>query len=297
MMFSWARAEVFRHRFGLPMLAPQWTQPKLGPLLRREKDLRYYNGLFDNSSYVGGVRRMLALLSRKRVDGSSIGNDADPATLPPSCEGGLIVFEGWRGWFRNDLVGHREFVRERLGAILSGEVREQIRSFDKPLEVAMHVRRGDMGMNLVSAGQEMRGPDENEVQSEYYFLSVLRKIRQIAGRDLPATVFTDAREGELKDLPAEQNVHMAGSRSAIADIWCMSQASILITSSASSFSAWASYLGAMPTIWQRTRVGLVLADRPDFAIESDPHGAMSQRAQEVIRERIACRASHTGGGS
>lgn len=294
MMFSWARAEVFRRRFGVPMLAPQWTQPKFGPLLRREKDLRYYNGLFDNRSYVGGLTRVFALLGRKRIDGASIGINVDPPTLPPSGAGGLVVFHGWQGWFRDDLPIHREFVRDRLEVILSASVREEIRSYDSPLEIALHVRRGDMGRNVVAPGAEMGGPDENVVQSEYYFLSVIRKIREIAGRSVPATIFTDAREGELKELPTEPDVHMAGSRSAIADIWCMSQSKILVTSSASSFSAWASYLGAMPTIWQRTRVGLVLPDRPEFAIESDPHGTLSDGAQEVIRERLCQRGSDPG---
>jgi glycosyl transferase family 11 len=284
-MFSWARAEVFRHRFGVPMLAPQWTQAKLGPLLRREKDLRFYNGLFDNRSYIVGLPRLVALASRKWIDGASIGINADPKRVALDPDG-LIVFEGWQGWFRDDLLIHRAYVRERLEAILSQRVREEIRSFDRPLELALHVRRGDMARNLVAAGAEMGGPDENEVQSEYYFLSVIRQIRKVAGRSVPATVFTDAHEGELKQLPAEPDVHMAGSRSPIADIWCMSRSKILITSSASSFSAWASYLGGMPTIWQRTRVGLALPDRPEFAIEADPHGTLSERAQELIRERL-----------
>src|SRR5262249_28756870 len=56
MLFPWARAEVFRKRHGVPMLAPQWTQFKIGPLLRGERDKRYYTGLFDHSrsKYVSG---------------------------------------------------------------------------------------------------------------------------------------------------------------------------------------------------------------------------------------------------
>ena len=291
MLFPWARAEVFSQRLGIPMLAPQWTQPKVGPLLRREKDLRYYTGLFDDRSYVRGARRWLAWVGRKRVDGASIGIDAAPDQIRGSLNRTLIVFRGWRGWFRDDLPRHREWVRQRLESIVTDAVRAEIRSFDRPVEIAIHVRRGDMGRNLVPPGAEMGGPDENVVQSEYYFLSVLRKIRQDVGRAVPATVFTDAHEGELKELPTEEKVTIAPPHTAVADLLLMSRAAVLVTSSASSFSAWASYLGGMPTIWQRTRVGLVLSDRPERSIESDPHGNLDGSSREVVVQHLSASTS------
>ncbi|TMQ73348.1 MAG: hypothetical protein E6K80_00300 [Candidatus Eisenbacteria bacterium] len=159
------------------------------------------------------------------------------------------------------------------------------------MEIAIHVRRGDMGRNLVPPGAEMGGPDENVVQSEYYFLSVLRKIRQDVGRAVPATVFTDAHEGELKELPTEEKVTIAPPHTAVADLLLMSRAAVLVTSSASSFSAWASYLGGMPTIWQRTRVGLVLPDRPERSIESDPHGNLDGSSREVVVQHLSASTS------
>lgn len=283
MLFSWARAEVFSHRFRVPMLRPQWTQPKLGPLLRGETDFRYYAGLFDDRDYVRGSQRLLALLRRRRVDGATVGIDSDPATLPSSCDGALVVFRGWQGWFRDDLHPHRLLVRRRLESILTDRVRREIDSFPGPIEIAIHVRRGDM-RNLVPPGHEMS--EDNVVESEYYFLSVLRSIRREAGRCVSAWVFTDAREGELGDLRREDGVRFAGRRSAIADMLSMSRASLLIASSASSFSAWASYLGAMPTVWHRGRVQRLFPDRPDLSIESDPHGDVGDRGRALVIERF-----------
>lgn len=283
MLFSWARAEVFSQRFRVPMLRPQWTQPKLGPILRGESDFRYYAGLFDGRDYVRGPRRLLALLQRRRVDGATIGIDGDPSALPASCDGALVVFRGWQGWFRDDLHPHRELVRRRLESILTDRVRREIDSFPGPIEVAIHARRGDM-RTLVPPGHEM--PGDNVVESEYYFLSVLRGIRREAGRCVPAWVFTDAREGELGDLRREDGVRFAGGRSAVADMLLMSGASLLIASSASSFSAWASYLGAVPTVWHRGRVQRLFPDRPELAIESDPHGDLGDPGRALARARF-----------
>jgi hypothetical protein len=282
MLFSWARAEVFRHRFGAPMLAPQWTQPKIGPLLRRETDLRYYTGLFENRDYIRGPGRMLAML-RRRIDGDSIGIDANPAQVASSIDGALVVFQGYQGWFRDDLHRHRELVRNRLEAIVSDRVRSEIQSFDAPLQIAMHVRRGDMS-NLIPAGEEFRGL--SPVESEYFYVSVLRRIREAAGHSIPATIFTDARPGELKDLLKEKEVHLAPPCSAIAHLLLMSRASALVTSSSSSFSTWASYLGAMPTVWHRGQVRRLLPAQPELAIESDPHGAIAEGELDFLLARL-----------
>lgn len=283
MLFSWARAEVFRHRFAVPMLATRWTQPKIGPLLRGETDLRYYVGLFEDRSYVRGPRRLLALLTRRRVDGATIGINRDPPDLPRSCDGALVTFRGWSGWFRDDLHPHRDFLRQRLEAIVSDRVRREAESFDGPLEIVIHVRRGDMP--VVSPGQEM--PEDNVVESEYYYLAVLRGIRRAAGRCVPATVFTSAHEGELVELQREEGVHIAVGRSAIADLLLMSRARLLVASSASSFSAWASYLGALPTVWHRGRVRRLLPSQPELAVESDPHGRIGDRDRELLVQRLS----------
>jgi hypothetical protein len=288
MLFSWARAEVFSHRFDAPMLAPQWTQPKIGPLLRGEKDLRYYSGLFESRPYVRGLSRMLALYGRRKVDGASFGINVEPARLPASCEGALVFFRGYDGWFRDDLYPHRELVRRRLESILSDPVRQEIRSFDQKLQIAMHVRRGDMRREgMVAAGQALPTGNVNVVESEYYFRSLLRRIREDIGRCVPVTIFTDAHEGDLPELAAEEEVRFAGPRTAIADMLLMARAPVLIASSASSFSAWASYLGQAATVWGRGRVGCRFPDRPELAIESDPHGAIGDQGRELIAGRLA----------
>src|SRR3954454_23821606 len=67
LLFPWARCEIFRPRHNLPMLAPRWTHAKIGPLLRREKDKRYYIGLFSRKGYVSGLKRWWLLKQAQRI--------------------------------------------------------------------------------------------------------------------------------------------------------------------------------------------------------------------------------------
>src|SRR4051812_18492456 len=78
MMFPWARAQVFAQLHSVPMLAPRWVQFRLGPIIRRETDKRFYFGLFDNSSYIGGVKRMMLLASAPQIE-----EPKDLAAMPP----------------------------------------------------------------------------------------------------------------------------------------------------------------------------------------------------------------------
>src|SRR5262249_41653050 len=98
MLFPWARAEVFRQVHKVPMLATQWTQPKIGPLLRGEKDLRYYVGLFDNAGQIGGLRKFLILRRAEKVaqkDAEAFMAAGGSKTKKPT----VVVFSGWEGWF------------------------------------------------------------------------------------------------------------------------------------------------------------------------------------------------------
>lgn len=50
MLFVWARAEVFAYLNQIPVFTSSWTQPRLGPTLRREKGKRIYWRYFRKTS-------------------------------------------------------------------------------------------------------------------------------------------------------------------------------------------------------------------------------------------------------
>src|SRR5689334_20159116 len=77
LLLPWARCEIFCRQQNIPMLAPQWTQPKIGPVLRGERDKRYYMGLFNNRGYVRGVKRWALVAMSRKIDEKAF----DPAAV------------------------------------------------------------------------------------------------------------------------------------------------------------------------------------------------------------------------
>src|SRR5438874_7065079 len=95
MLFPWARCEIFAARHCLPILAPQWTQPKIGPLLRSERDWRFYTGLFDNSSYIHGLQKILLIATARKI--------SEHKAEAPECFGRdwvIVVFRGMERLFQ-----------------------------------------------------------------------------------------------------------------------------------------------------------------------------------------------------
>jgi hypothetical protein len=271
MLFPWAKAEVFRSRHGVRMLAPQWTQPKIGPLLRRERDLRYYTGLFDHrrSGYVRGLAKLWALWRGKRVtpeQGEALMAAGKKAESPT-----IVVFQGWEGWFAA-LLPHRDLVADRLSSILSTRVRAMLAEGSAPT-IAVHVRRGD------KKTLPFRAPFTGEswqTLHDQWFINALASVRRAMGEQAPATVFSDGSPEQLAQILAVPGVTLSPRAPSIVDILRMARAKVLITSAGSSFSGWGSFLGRMPTVYYPGSKLDLLPDRPRLAVETDLDGALPE---------------------
>jgi hypothetical protein len=221
------------------MLAPRWSQVPFGTIMRRETDLRTYHNLFTGrSSDVTGWRRAYVRLRARRI--------AEPEALsdPPPRAGvlTLIVFEGFRGQFQR-LHGWHDLIRQELLAMTRPEWREKAEAIPGPY-IAAHVRLGDF-----------RRPDartdhadvDNMATPLSWFIESLKVVRARLGVSIPVVVTSDGRAHELRPILELENVRLASTGSAIGDLLLLSRA-ILLLASGSSFSAWASYLGRMPTL-------------------------------------------------
>jgi hypothetical protein len=76
----------------------------------------------------------------------------------------------------------------------------------------------------------------------------LKQIRVKIGWCIPATIYSDGLESELKDILNLPQVELAEQKSDILDLIELSQSRILITSVGSSFSYWASFISKGITI-------------------------------------------------
>jgi hypothetical protein len=294
MLFPWARAEVFAHRSGVRMLAPQWTLPKIGPMLRREKDKRLYIGLFDGRSYVRGPRRWMALWRGKRVDESHA--DALMQGRLDARGTTVVEFRGHEGWFtgmapHQNLLPHRDLVARRLIEILSPTIRQRLRAPGEAPVIAAHIRRGDkptMRFMEPYPGNDARGlAQHHRTMADEWYVNCIRSVRAAIGRDARVQVFSDARPDQLAPILSLENVTLAPENPSIVDIVLLSRARVLITTGTSSFSAWASYLGGMPTIWYPGLCVQLNPQRPNYGIETDLAGMLPPSAAALLRAATA----------
>jgi hypothetical protein len=243
MLVPWARAEVFRTRHRLPMLAPRWVLPRLGPLLRRERDTRFYAGQFSPRGYVRGARKWLALARGHTVDecrgeelaSSGFGNGVT-----------VVRFDSYLPWFRG-LLAYREHVARRLREILSARASAMAGQTPEGLVVGVHIRRGDM--RVMRPGQRFDEKEWAWSMPEEWYLGAIRRVRAIAGGDVPVVLFSDATDEQLAPFLRLPEVRRAPRAPAVVDLIRMSRARVLITTGTSSFSTWGVFLGGMPSVW------------------------------------------------
>jgi hypothetical protein len=283
-MLPWARCEVFRQQHGLPMLAPQWTQPKLGPLLRGERDKRYYVGLFTSTGYIAGWRKHWILATSAKVD-----EDQGPALLAGTGPGRrtVVVFNGTRGDpARRDYFGpllpHRALLARRLGEILAPGCRRRLEQLPDDGVIGVHLRRGDKP-TLAFGAAPPDGAGDHWTPAEEWFVRAIRNVRQALGWDAPVRLFTDARPEQIPRILGLPQVQLAPPNPAIVDILALARARIVIPTGSSTFSHWAIFLGQMPTLWYPgTRRGLH-PDDPAADTEADLRGGFAPGFAAVLR--------------
>jgi hypothetical protein len=240
-LFPWARAELFARDNDVPVIAPRWGGVRIGPYLRREPDKRRYGDFFDCPRHVHGWRRLaLNAVGRVLKEGQP---RQDYESARRSAHPHVVVFSGLGDLFDTLLTEH-DFVRQRLWDM----TRARLRPGRPGLPfIAMHVRRGDITRQGFTTG-ELAGVNQYTPLS--WFVGMATAARRMAEtQDRRIVVYSDGSATELAELSRLGGVQVRQGHPAIADLWSMSQASLLFASGHSTFSMWASYLGGMPTVY------------------------------------------------
>jgi hypothetical protein len=256
MLFSWARAEMISKRYGLRILAPQWSNyMRIGPWLRHERDKRYYNSNFSNKDYVQGLTRQFILWTSIRVNE----DDDWKKSPPPSGRRPRVVdFKGMAGFF-TPFLGEQHYINRRIHEIASPAIIGQVGQMSKTPFIAVHIRRGDFQKGGMA------------VKNEWYLkaLGVARKnLLSSMGRDKPSEsldlhvrVFSDGDPETLRFITDQPDVVLMPKAPALLDLLAMSRGKALVATSRSTFSMWAVFLGQMPSYWHPCEVP------PDISVE------------------------------
>jgi hypothetical protein len=275
-LFPWARCRIFSLVTGLPMLAPSWTQLTLGPLLRGQRDRRFYHDLFrPTEAEVGGWRRRWLEWTSAEIpepeDFTSAQDWRPPPGPPARRPNRVVVFDGEKDHFRR-LNGWEDVLRAHLRAMTRPRwVCRGDRLARGP--IGIHVRRGDFQVAASAAEFRTRGGLRTPLS---WFVESLAAIRDLAGAPAGAFVVSDGTSDELAELLALPGVTRVATGSAAGDLLALSRSRFLIASGGSTFSAWATFLGQIPTIAYpgQSLTWFALDSRKDrYVGEFDPRAA------------------------
>lgn len=239
-LFVYGKAIVMAEKYNAKIIAPTWFNISLGPILRRERDKRFYCGLFNHHDEVTGVRRLWLLLFGQRTQDE----------ISFSRKQNILEVEGIWDFFK-PLLGHSRAISAYLERHVNQSCLKHIERLDFTDCVAVHIRLGDFVA-------------DRRIPMSWY----LSKISEKAPR-ARVLLFSDGKDEELAEILALPNVERAFYGSAIADILAMSKCKYLIGSD-SSFSAWAAFLGQVPCCFYRLEYAQILDDIAQQEID-DPN--------------------------
>jgi hypothetical protein len=222
------------------MLAPRWSQLKIGHLLRGEIDHRFYYDLFRRrENDVNGLKK--TWLRAFAVDVKEPGED--PTAASDTTKDVIVTFEGPGGHFER-LNGWSEYLMQELRAITRERWLDVVDEFGE-VPLAVHVRRGDFALAATEDELFTRGGIRTPT---VWFTRCLDTIRSAVDARVRTVIVSDGTDWDLRDLLTRTDVELVRTGSAIADLLLLSNARVLIGSGGSTFTAWASFLGQMPTV-------------------------------------------------
>jgi hypothetical protein len=253
-LFSWARAGVFSSETGAVMLSPRWAHLRGASILRGGID--YSNALrkillFDNFKPAPGELtgwrryRIKRALVKKTV--MNLPQAMDALSNLPSTEKRLVSFAGHTEHIFDDLWEYQQEINTKLRLATRPKWFPKTSVHDHPF-IGINIRMGK-DFKTASNGTEFLHNKKDFLRTPLgWFVESLRFVRKEAGYDVPAVVVTDGSREDLAVLLEEPSVLLPVSKSAVGDLLVLSGSAILIGSGRSSFSAWASFLGQMPTV-------------------------------------------------
>ncbi len=233
LMLPVARAIIRSERAGDIMIYPTWTQLKIGPMLRREKDNRFYSNEFCGRDLLDW-RNWLEAIFLPKVKECRVVSDIT------YTDNYVVRYEGLGNYFK-DIYDDRDLIRAWIdrNARKRGEILE---SYD----VACHVRLGDFSID--------EDPDNKSGhvirQTWAWYRRGIDEAVKLSNTSNPKIyLFTDESHADVvEELNLPYDVIEDPSKNAITSIINMSRANVIVTSR-STFSQWGAFLSDGLAIW------------------------------------------------
>jgi hypothetical protein len=271
-LFAYARAVVYAEKNNCKLIWPTWPSIKLGPIIRREPDKRFYGDLFQNNcGAISGLQKGIKLITTRHESEAAIEN---------SClkDGTTIIFEGLEGCFE-PIMNDYELVRDNLIKNLRKKNRASL-DYDFSNSIGVHIRLGDF--SRVTETEVRAGRHDSSLPIEWY-VTVIQQILQYAGEDKKVYIFSDGTDQELAPVLELKQTQRITFGTSIADIMALSRVPLFVASG-SSFSLWARYLGRMSCICYTNQIKQRLLCQEDVNFEYETTGEIPETVGHKIAE-------------
>jgi hypothetical protein len=229
---------VFAELNGYPLAVRGWYRTQLGPMLRGEARRRIYFSYFELDLRVLVESQVARLFEKVR--------EPPIRRLPPVVSPVQFVFTEptHHSDVFADLREHRDFLRARLLAMIKPQQLAILERQERPV-LGVHIRMGDYKPLAPGADFKALGHTRTPLS---YFRDLVLGIRQVAGKNLPMTIFTDGHRSELAEILALPDVRLFTTGSDLVDLLLLSRSGLIIVSAGSSFSYWAGFLSDAPVL-------------------------------------------------
>jgi hypothetical protein len=143
------------------------------------------------------------------------------------------------------LNGRDELLHQALWSVARPRWRRLVEALGE-VQIGMSVRLGN-DFRAARSPQDYYEKGAIKTPLEWY-VETLRQVREAADYPARAVVTSDGTRKELQPLLDLGHVLFLRPGCAISDLLVLSRARVLIGAGGSSFSAWAAFLGQMPTV-------------------------------------------------
>lgn len=259
LLFPWARAQLLARDHGFNLIEPTWPNLRVGSIVRREADLRFYYDLFEGQpGSIKGIAKLKLLALAPRMSEQTFKNTRQRKP------GYLVMVTGLSNYFA-DIKHEQTFIAQTLLNITREQHKVGWRDRRLSDAIVLHIRRGDFNVGGIATPLA-------------WYMRIVQSLRDHGERQRFIYVFSDGTDDELKPLLGLPGVARLGFYSSLADLLAMSRAKVLVGSRYSTFSMWAAYLGGMPTLWpaegtkETLYAGLGVSDR----ILTSPDGVVTR---------------------
>ncbi|OLE51005.1 MAG: hypothetical protein AUG51_24865 [Acidobacteria bacterium 13_1_20CM_3_53_8] len=221
MLLVWARAQAFAHLNDIELIVASWGGVKVGPILRRERQSRFYFGYFKKNGNRNFFRRQMILRTYQWIVEPEIERLSNRHN---DAAGNLYVFNQiphWADYFKG-IKEHRKLILNRLYSMLEEKHREELAGLESP------------GEDFAKVGH-VRAPFS-------YFTNAIERLRAVSGKPLPVTIFSDGYDDELEELLKLPHVTRSCATSDVTDLLLLSKARVIIPSPGSTFGYWSAFL-------------------------------------------------------